>query len=185
MGRAEDVIGQFGGDDVGKMAGAADQIVVQFRRHAKGARADALPELLDGGNGARSGMVSGSDEAKRGVEQVGVGGGKAGFFGAGHRMAAHEFGADGADQRFDFLNHGCFHAADVGHDGSLETLGRICAATFVHLQQRRAEDDEVGALIAAPLRSRVTTSAISRRLACSTLAKCRRDKGADVDAQAA
>ncbi len=146
MGGAEDVVGQFGGHDVGQMAGTAHEVVVGLGGHAAGAGADVAPESFDGGDAGGRGAGAGGDEANGVVKQIRPGGGQAAFFGAGHGVAADEFDAGVAKEGFQFEGDGAFDAADIGDDGAGLQMEAHLGGDLAHLGQGSAEDDEIGAL---------------------------------------
>jgi ApaG protein len=142
MYRAQNVIGKFGGDDMRQMAGAADQVVVQFRAHPKGLRADRFPKILHGANRVSVRPLRWRDQANGVVEQVGPRSFHASFFRARHRMTSDKMTADASENGFEFANGNFFHTADVCDDSAGFQMRPHFFAELAHLAKRRANDYE-------------------------------------------
>src|SRR5207249_4749187 len=83
MDRAEDVIGELSRDDVGQMAGAADEVVMLVGSDAQRKRADGSPEVLDYTDGVVGGIGSWRYSADGLDEKISAGVPGAGFLRAG------------------------------------------------------------------------------------------------------
>ena len=104
MDGAQDVVGEFGGDDVRQMAGATDEVVVQFGAKTNCLCAEFFPKILHGANGVGIGTLRGGDEADGVFEELAASCFNTRFLGARHRMAADERAADACEQRFEFAD---------------------------------------------------------------------------------
>ena len=71
-----------------QMAGPADQIIVQIRRHADRPSAHRLPKILHGANGVGRRLRARRDQANGILKQIGAGRGQSGFFRTRHGMTA-------------------------------------------------------------------------------------------------
>ncbi len=76
-----------------QMAGTADERIVLFRRKPQRPRAERFPERLHFANGRCVGFFCRRHNANGVHKQIRARGAHAGFFRAGHRMAADEMRA--------------------------------------------------------------------------------------------